>query len=158
MPGAAGQNHVGIARGGKGGQERVAGGEPHHYRDAAAKVGRILQGEDNARESVVVWPASEHDVDAFEVFISGLSGETAVVMDPVTGQPMLDPDSGSALLDPNTGAPVIDPTTGEPMKDPATQSPVLLRKTLMIRFASPGTTATPADTQVLDEGTTWIMR
>lgn len=121
-------------------------------------VGRILQGEDHARESVVVWRASAHDVDAFEVFVSGLSGETAVVMDPVTGQPMLDADSGSPMLDPDTGAPVIDPTTGQPMKDPATQSPVLLRKTLMIRFAAPGTTPTPRDTEVLDEGTTWIMR
>lgn len=43
-------------------------------------VGRILQGEDNARESVAIWPANENgkDVDQFKVFVAGVSGELAV--------------------------------------------------------------------------------
>ncbi len=48
---------------------------------------KVLRGEDYARESVVAWPAS---VDAkpaeVSLFITGLSGESADVADPVTGQ------------------------------------------------------------------------
>ena len=47
-------------------------------------VGRLLQGEDQARESVIIWPAFEHDVDLIHIFIGGLSGETQVIQHPVT--------------------------------------------------------------------------
>ncbi len=49
-------------------------------------VGTLLQGDDNARDSVVIWQAPEGDVDTFSVFIGGLSGETQLVTDPVTGE------------------------------------------------------------------------
>ena len=48
-------------------------------------IGRILQGEDRAKQSVAIWPAFEGDVDWFRVFVAGLSGETQGVPDPVTG-------------------------------------------------------------------------
>lgn len=51
-------------------------------------VGRLLEGEDMARESVIVWPAFDHDVDHLRVFVSGLSGETQVVKHPGTGEPV----------------------------------------------------------------------
>jgi hypothetical protein len=47
-------------------------------------MGQILQGEDNARESVIIWPAFDHDVDEVKVFVTGLSGETQAVVNPVT--------------------------------------------------------------------------
>jgi hypothetical protein len=40
-------------------------------------VGKILQGEDYARESVAVWPVPAHDVDEMSLFVGGISGETA---------------------------------------------------------------------------------
>jgi hypothetical protein len=45
-------------------------------------VGQFRQDEDNAKESVAIWPATKHNVDQISVFISGLSGETAVVKVP----------------------------------------------------------------------------
>lgn len=52
-------------------------------------VGRILQGEDYARESVAVWPAFSEDIDELTVFIGGLSGETQTATHPLTGEPVL---------------------------------------------------------------------
>ncbi|MEM9789612.1 MAG: hypothetical protein AAF842_04310 [Planctomycetota bacterium] len=42
-------------------------------------VGEILQGPDYARESVIIWPHFNTDVDRFTLFVTGLSGETASV-------------------------------------------------------------------------------
>ena len=52
-------------------------------------VGKILIGEDNARESIIVWPAFEHDVSAVTVFVGGLSGEATEVQNPITGSTVL---------------------------------------------------------------------
>ena len=48
--------------------------------------GRLLIGEDQAKESVAIWPVFEHDVDRQRVFVAGLSGETQVVTHPLTGK------------------------------------------------------------------------
>ena len=47
-------------------------------------VGQLRQGQDNARDSVFIWPVPKHDVDSYRIFIGGLSGETHVVLDPKT--------------------------------------------------------------------------
>ena len=52
-------------------------------------VGPLLQGTDNARDGVVIWQVPEHDVDHIRIFISGLSGETHVVKDPLSGEEKL---------------------------------------------------------------------
>ncbi len=48
--------------------------------------GKILQGEENARESVIILRDLDPKAVSFKLFISGLSGETAWVTDPMTGQ------------------------------------------------------------------------
>lgn len=45
-------------------------------------VGRILQGADHAKEGVAIWPALNHNVDHINIFVSGLSGETATIRVP----------------------------------------------------------------------------
>jgi hypothetical protein len=52
-------------------------------------VGRILQGKDNAKDGVVMWPVPDHDVDSFRIFFGGLSGETHEIEDPATGEKRL---------------------------------------------------------------------
>jgi hypothetical protein len=49
-------------------------------------VGEILQGPDYARDSVIIWPHFNEDVDAFTVFVAGLSGETATIEVPGSDQ------------------------------------------------------------------------
>lgn len=49
-------------------------------------LGPILQGEDNAKDSVAIFGDIDADTRNVHVFISGLSGETAEVPDPVTNK------------------------------------------------------------------------
>ena len=85
-------------------------------------VGKILQGPDYARESVAIWPVPDHDVDQMSIFVGGISGETATVTNPMTGEK------------------------------------VLVRRSRMITYATPGTVVNPEDqpTKLLSE--TDVMR
>lgn len=85
-------------------------------------VGRLLQGEDNARDSVFIWPVPEHDVDYIRMFIGGLSGETHDVEDPETGETYV------------------------------------LRKTLMLEYATPGDVSHTAQKPFIFEGREWVVR
>ena len=51
--------------------------------------GPLLQGEENAREGLVIWPVTGLHIDEIQLFGAGFSGETATleVPDPATGQP-----------------------------------------------------------------------
>ena len=44
---------------------------------------KILQGQDNTKDVVVIWPDFDPNAKSFDIFISGLSNETAVINDPV---------------------------------------------------------------------------
>ena len=46
--------------------------------------GKLLQGEDNAKDGVVIFPALDPDARNFRLFVMGLSGETADVENPAT--------------------------------------------------------------------------
>ncbi len=88
----------------------------------ALVVGKLLQGEDFAKESVAIWPALDHHVAHISIFVAGLSGETATVKDPVTGQK------------------------------------VMLVKTLMLNYDTPGQTSSPQFKPVVPAGQQWVMR
>jgi len=90
--------------------------------DPVQVTGRLLQGVDQAKEGVAIWAAMSDDVDRISVFISGLSGETEVIEDHVTGEP------------------------------------VIMRRTLMIDYAIPGTAKAWREQPVVFEGERWIMR
>ncbi len=85
-------------------------------------VGKLLQGEDFAREGVAVWPAAEGDVDSFSVFFAGLNGETQTIANPVTGES------------------------------------VLVRRTLMLDYKSPGNFTRPQDQPIIEAGRREVMR
>lgn len=85
-------------------------------------VGRILQGPDFARESVAIWPAFDKPVDFVNIFVAGLSGETAAIKHPLTGEP------------------------------------VVMTKTLMLNFATPGGNISPELQPVVFKGEQWVMR
>jgi hypothetical protein len=52
-------------------------------------AGRILQGEDHARDGVVIWQAPDHEVKDIKIFFGGITGETHEVKDPVSGDSKL---------------------------------------------------------------------
>ncbi|MDY7108542.1 MAG: hypothetical protein SYC29_07875 [Planctomycetota bacterium] len=52
-------------------------------------IGELFQGPEHAREGVVVWPAREIEVNELSLFIAGISGETARIANPLTGEELI---------------------------------------------------------------------
>jgi hypothetical protein len=52
-------------------------------------IGDLLQGREHARDGLAVWPAGRLDVNELTLFIGGLSGETARVRNPATGDSLI---------------------------------------------------------------------
>ena len=52
-------------------------------------VGKLLQGEDNARDGVIVFGDVDAEARNFKVFIAGLSGETTTVKNPKTDKTVI---------------------------------------------------------------------
>ena len=48
-------------------------------------IGDILQGKENAKDGLVIWPARNTKVNELSLFIAGISGETARVKNPESG-------------------------------------------------------------------------
>lgn len=57
--------------------------------DQNEAIGDILQGRENAKEGLVIWPANRLDVNEMSMFVAGISGETARVKNPVDGQEII---------------------------------------------------------------------
>ncbi|HEY4330421.1 MAG TPA: hypothetical protein VGN88_11850 [Phycisphaerae bacterium] len=51
--------------------------------------GKLLQGDDNAKDGVIIFSALDPDARNFRIFVSGLSGETAEVPNPATKKPAI---------------------------------------------------------------------
>lgn len=88
-------------------------------------VSDVLEGPENARDGVVIWPADDLDVDELTVFFAGLSGEYESY---VVGRNTTDPRRYS------------------------------LRKTLMLRYATPGDISRQGSTPFELAEKRWVMR
>jgi hypothetical protein len=57
--------------------------------DQIGMLGPILQGDENAKYGLVVWPATNLSANDIAVYMAGFSGETATLemVDPETGEP-----------------------------------------------------------------------
>lgn len=49
-------------------------------------LGEILQGREHAKEGLIIWPAGSMQVTELSLFVSGTSGETARVRNPLTDE------------------------------------------------------------------------
>lgn len=74
--------------------------------------GRLLQGEENAREGLVVWPVADMTAGEYTVFAMGFSGETKTVIKPDSGKEHV---LRKALMLVHEGTGRLDPTTGRPL-------------------------------------------
>ena len=97
-------------------------------------VGRLLQGDDFAKESVAIWPASLQDVDEFTVFFGGVDGETKELISPRNGTPILE-----AAIDPITGEPVTDADGNVVLR------PIMVQRTRAFTYQTPGTPGVSAN-------------
>ena len=135
-------------------------------------VGRLLQGANNGRDGVAVWPVPDHDVDRVVIFFGGLSGETHQMYQVKSAG-----DSGlfegsyvslkrltemnAALQAANDTAREINPAIAEAeLKKLAEAVPtkVLLRKTLMITYDTPGDVGHAAKKPFVLKGKRWVLR
>lgn len=73
---------------------------------------RLLQGPENAREGLVVWPVRNMRVDEIKVFVRGLSGETKTIQRPDTGEPVT---LRKTLMLVHEVPGEIDPTSSRPL-------------------------------------------
>lgn len=89
---------------------------------------KILQGEDNTKDIVIIWPDFDSRAKNIKLFITGLSNETAIVKHPVAKD-----ENGKAVN-------------------------VYLRKTLELSYAVRGDAALRSDASLAYKDKRWIMR
>ena len=89
---------------------------------------KMLQGEDNAKDVVIIWPDFDAQAKNTKVFITGLSNETVAIDHPVAKD-----------------------KPGRPLK-------VFLRKTLELSYAFRGDPSLRSDAYLAYRGKRWIMR
>jgi len=107
-------------------------------KDITGMTGRLLQGEDNAKEGVAIWRDFDPKAGAFDIFIGGLSGENAEVRLPKPIEVV-----------------ELDATGKETtvVKDKA-----IVSKTLHLRYSIPGEAAARLWTKPKLEKRQWVMR
>jgi hypothetical protein len=98
-----------------------------YLEDQISIIGVLMQGEENAKDGLVVWSIDDLRVDEVSIFGAGFSGEAKPLE-------------------------VLNPASGNKEK-------VLLRKTLMARYATPGEIeAQPAAEPFEAVELRWVMR
>lgn len=81
--------------------------------DELSVQGRLLQGDENAREGLVIWPAPDLQASEYTVFASGFSGETKTVSKPdgsgevVLRKTLMLVHQGTGRLDPTSAKPLV---------------------------------------------------
>jgi hypothetical protein len=89
---------------------------------------KLLQGEDNSKDLVVIWPDFDARAGSVKLFIAGLSNETTVIDHPTAKD-----------------------KEGRPVK-------VYLRKTLELNYKIAGDPAFRSEVKPAYEGKRWVMR
>lgn len=108
-------------------------------------MGRLLQGSDNARSSVVIWPQFDIKANQFTIYVAGLSGEAKLLPNPdyKPGQPEYK---------------VKTLPSGAKVRVPVNLRYFTLRKTLAIKYLLPGDLKTRETAEPGRVGMEWIMR
>ncbi|MBS3733896.1 MAG: hypothetical protein KGY99_03110 [Phycisphaerae bacterium] len=104
----------------------------------AAMNGKLLQGEDNAKHGVAIWPDFDAASGSVDIFIGGLSGENKQIVLPVPIRKTLRTAEG---------------TTRESEK-----RTIVLSKTLNLRFEIPGEAAARHRVTPKLTAAKWVMR
>lgn len=55
-----------------------------YIQDQISIIGQLLQGKENAKDGLVIWPADELNADEMTLYAAGFSGETATVEKPTS--------------------------------------------------------------------------
>lgn len=91
--------------------------------------GEIRIGEDQARDGVAIWEEPSREMGQFSIFVAGLSGEAVTLKD----------------------------SKGAEIKN-AEGKPVILRKTLQLKYFVRGDDVLPGEDRVNEDAEDWVMR
>lgn len=104
-------------------------------------VGALRVGEDQAKDSVAIWPEPMSEMGNFSIYVSGLSGET-VTLKMVNGAPVKVKPENIALE----------------LKGVDPKDVVILRKTLQLNHVIYGDEVSPGRDEVNVKPQAWVMR
>ncbi|HUW81649.1 MAG TPA: hypothetical protein VMZ31_02485 [Phycisphaerae bacterium] len=108
-------------------------------------IGRLLQGSDNARTSVAIWPPIDERADRFSVYVAGLAGRTELVRNPHYDRSQ--PETTKAALPDGTEVSVtVNPRF------------FTLRKVLRIDYEFRGDPEARRSQHPVEAGRSWVMR
>lgn len=96
---------------------------------ASQIAGELLQGDDQAKTGVAIWPEPDPRMGAFSIYVGGLSGEFVVLKD----------DQGNEMKD-------------------AKGNPIILRKTLQLNYLIQGDEIYPGEDKINQLPEKWVMR
>ncbi|MBI5724924.1 MAG: hypothetical protein HZA50_13270 [Planctomycetes bacterium] len=118
-------------------------------KDQTSVTGKLLQGEDNAKEGVAMWPDIDPQAGTFDVFVGGLSGELAdaALLTPMPPAADNIPASGPAAMGYRPKPPASAPTTKK-----------VLTKQLRLQFMITGDQPARLTTPVTFKLKEWVMR
>jgi len=107
-------------------------------KDLSAMAGKILQGADNAKRGIAIWPDFDPAAGAIDLFVGGLSGETVQIHlpKPITVKE-IDPDGKEKQVQKST---------------------IVLSRTLHLRYSIPGEAAGRLKAPVKLVEKDWVMR
>jgi len=121
---------------------RIFEREGNRFLENQRKIqGTLNPGEEQARDGVAIWPEPQARMGRFEIFVSGLSGEYAI---------MKRKEGRFVQIDLRKAA---EELKGVPDKDRLT-----LRKTLQLSFHVPGDEVRAGEDPVIKKGQKWVMR
>jgi hypothetical protein len=109
-----------------------------HLRDSVNVTGKLLQGADNAKTGVAIWPDFDAQAGSFDVFVGGLSGESVEISLPAPVEVVQRTLTG---------------TTQQVTKDK-----MVLSKTLQLQYSVPGEAASRPQAVPSLEKKDWVMR
>lgn len=107
-------------------------------KNTAGMTGKILQGEDNAKDGVAIWPDFDPAAGEVDIFVGGLSGEHVTIALPSPIEATILNHQGEQVI--------------------VTVSEVVLQKTLQLSYAVPGEAAARFNTPTTLTAETWVMR
>lgn len=122
-----------------------------HFRDRPflqeplEAMGKLLQGADNAKDSVAIWQDFSGDARQFTVFVGGLSGESVTL-----ANPNYDPDKPEFVMKDLPG--------GAKVKVEVNPRRFVLYKTLSVAYRLPGDDEARQQAEPVRGKVEWLMR
>ena len=101
-------------------------------------IGKILYGRDNAKDGVAIWPDFDDKTGSIDIFVGGLSGETAELKLP---KPI-----------------TVTEADINGIETTVTKDKVILHKSLQLSFTVKGTSGTRAYSTTKQTAKKWVLR